>query len=366
MSDVPATAWWALSLALLAWNRGGTALAAGVAAGLAVITRPNLVPLALVPALVLAVTAARERNLAGPGSRRLMLFGAGAAPAIVALGLINARLYGSPFITGYGSLRDFYSWSYLVPNLARYPLWILQDTPIVLLAAAAPFTVSRWRQRGSIGPPRAVAISWLGFCLAVLLSYVFYRPFEDARSLRFLLPAFPPLFVLTVAALAGLLRPLGRAAPVLVMIIVSAVSLGRAHSAMERRIFERAGSEQHYVDIGRYVASRLPERAVFISMQHSGSLRYYSGRLTLRYDWILRQRLEWLVTELRRLGYHPYILLEEWEVPRFRAKFQDSTPLGALDWPPRAVHRRSGSSIYDPADQQAAREGRSIPTDVIR
>jgi len=92
----------------------------------------------------------------------------------------------------------------------------------------------------------------------------------------------------------------------------------------------------------------------------------HSGRLTLRYDWILRQRLEWLVTELRRLGYHPYILLEEWEVPRFRAKFRDSTPLGALDWPPRAVHRRSGSSIYDPADQQAAREGRSIPTDVIR
>jgi hypothetical protein len=200
----------------------------------------------------------------------------------------------------------------------------------------------------------------------VLLSYLFYRPFDHPGSLRFLLPAFPPLFVLTVAALAGLLRPLGRAAPVLVMIIVSAVSLGRAHSAMERRIFERAGSEQHYVDIGRYVASRLPERAVFISMQHSGSLRYYSGRLTLRYDWILRQRLEWLVTELRRLGYHPYILLEEWEVPRFRAKFQDSTPLGALDWPPRAVHRRSGSSIYDPADQQAAREGRSIPTDVIR
>ena len=78
------------------------------------------------------------------------------------------------------------------------------------------------------------------------------------------------------------------------------------------------------------------------------------------------QRLEWLVTELRRLGYHPYILLEDWEVPRFRAKFQDSTPLGALDWPLRAVHRRSGSSIYDPADQQAAREGRSIPTDVIR
>ena len=77
------------------------------------------------------MTAARERNLAGPGSRRLMLFGAGAAPAIVALGLINARLAGSPFITGYGSLRDFYSWSYLVPNLARYPSWILQDTPIV-------------------------------------------------------------------------------------------------------------------------------------------------------------------------------------------------------------------------------------------
>jgi hypothetical protein len=105
---------------------------------------------------------------------------------------------------------------------------------------------------------------------------------------------------------------------------------------------------------------------VFISMQHSGSIRYYSGRPTLRYDWILRQRLDWLVSELRRLGYHPYIVLDEWEVPDFRAKFRDHSPLGALAWPPMAVHEPSGSIIYDPADQQAAQRGQSIATEVIR
>jgi hypothetical protein len=50
---------------------------------------------------------------------------------------------------------------------------------------------------------------------------------------------------------------------------------------------------------------------------------------------------------LRRLGYQPYFLLEEWEVPVFRERFQRSSPLGALDWPPavRLEYARSRSGI---------------------
>lgn len=366
MSDVPATAWWSLSLALLTFDRRVATLAAGFAAGLAIIIRPNLVLLAFVLALFLVWRIARDWKLPGLAAQRFVLFGAGAAPACIALAIINDRLYGSPFLSGYGPLRDFYSWGHLIPNLNRYPFWMVQaHTPIVLLAFVAPFVARRWTQHGSLAAQRAVARCWLVFALAVLVSYLFYLPFDSPAFLRFLLPAFPPLFVLTSAALAGLLRPLGRVSPVLVMVLIGAVAMGRLNRAVEGQVFDVADHQQSYVAIGRYVADRLPERAVFISMQHSGSIRYYSGRLTLRYDWIIEQRLDWLMTELRRLGYHPYIMLDDWEVPRFRARFQEHSRLGALDWPPMALHRPSRSAIYDPADQPAAAAGQSIYTDVV-
>ena len=48
-SDVPCTAWWALALALVTFEGRWPALVAGIAAGFAILTRPNLVPLAAVP-----------------------------------------------------------------------------------------------------------------------------------------------------------------------------------------------------------------------------------------------------------------------------------------------------------------------------
>jgi 4-amino-4-deoxy-L-arabinose transferase-like glycosyltransferase len=361
MSDVPATAWWALSLALLTWDRRDAALAAGLAAGVAVMTRPNLAPLLLVPVLLVVWTGREECG--AHGKQRLILLGVGVLPAVVALGLINDHLYGSPFMSGYGSLRELYSWSNLAPNLRRYPAWIVQDTPIIPLALAAPFFFRRPDSRSPIARPRSVAACWLVFAAGVVLSYQFYQPFDSSGYLRFLLPAFPPLLALTAAALSSLMP--GRAAPIFTLIVVVAVGLVRLSSARDRGVFDVARGEQANVAMARYIASRLPERAAIISMQQSGSIRYYSGRLTLRYDWILRQRLEWLVGELRRLGYRPYIVLDEWEVPRFRAKFRDHTPLGALDWPPLAQHA-SGSRIYDPADRAAAIRGASFPTATIR
>ena len=41
--------------------------------------------------------------------------------------------------------------------------------------------------------------------------------------------------------------------------------------------------------VGQFVVDRLPPNAILISMQHSGSLRYYAGRPTLRYDWLTRE-----------------------------------------------------------------------------
>jgi hypothetical protein len=53
---------------------------------------------------------------------------------------------------------------------------------------------------------------------------------------------------------------------------------------------------------------------------------------------------------LRGQGSVPYLLLESEEEPQFRARFEGTTPLGALDWPP-AVQVGRTIRIYDPRDR---------------
>jgi hypothetical protein len=136
-------------------------------------------------------------------------------------------------------------------------------------------------------------------------------------------------------------------------------------SYASRDVFHFRESEQKYAAVGEYVSQRLPDRAALICMQHSGSVRYYSGRLTVRYDWIPPARLDTVLTDLRRLGYHPYFLLEEWEARAFRERFAENR-LSALDWPPIArLDHPSDVRIYDPADGLAATR-QERPTDVFR
>ena len=58
--------------------------------------------------------------------------------------------------------------------------------------------------------------------------------------------------------------------------------------------------------VSQYIARELPETAVLFAMQHSGSVRYYSGRGIVRYDLIPKGRLDRVVARLRRLGYRSY------------------------------------------------------------
>jgi len=74
-------------------------LACGATAGLAMLTRPNLLPLVLPLALLLAGMAAPVGRQTRGSSRlrRLAWFGVGLLPAVSALLLLNWRWYGAPF-----------------------------------------------------------------------------------------------------------------------------------------------------------------------------------------------------------------------------------------------------------------------------
>ena len=79
--------------------------------------------------------------------------------------------------------------------------------------------------------------------------------------------------------------------------------------------------------------------SVIISIQHVGSARYYSGRMTIRYDRIehgFDNTVDWFTSH----GVHTYALFEEWEVPDIKARFGDSRRLKAsLEAGPIGIYR---------------------------
>ena len=309
-SDVPCTAWWALSLALLLYEGRGAAFAAGLSAGLAILTRPNV--LLLVPPVrrgprcgfgVAGRSRALSNNRCARGERTCGVRDVEChGPCDVVCRGIGSLLHcGRPpqqqplriaVLFWIRALRRLYKWSHLLSNLARYPGWLLEtETPIVLLGLAAPF-VLRARAPATDLPrsPRWVATVWLCFVAAVFASYLFYLPFEEWWYVRFLMPAYPPLLVLTSAVLVALLAPLSRAlrggGELAAAVIVAVVAWRCASFSIERGAHMQWKAEQRYATVGNYVASKLPDRAVLLSMQHSGGIRHYSGRLTVRYDLI--------------------------------------------------------------------------------
>ena len=149
MSDLPAAAWWTLTLALLFVDRAWAAPVAGLAAALAVLTRPNLVPVALVPLLLSTWRAIDEERSAGgeDGRRRAAAtsssFAGGVAVASLAVAAINTRLFGSPLSSGY-DVRGLFALEHARPNLVRYPILLTEmHTPLVWLAALAPWLAGR-------------------------------------------------------------------------------------------------------------------------------------------------------------------------------------------------------------------------------
>jgi hypothetical protein len=363
-SDVPTTAWWTLALALVIRGERRTSLVAGLAASAAIVTRPNVVPIVMIPIAFLVWQAVRTRR---PGTwHATVFFVIGVLPGAALIGLLNWYWYGSPASSGYGDLDQIYSTQYLLPNLARYPIWFLRtQTPFVLLAFAAPLVLILDAREGLWRAPRRdVLVMLVSFALAVFSCYLFYRPWDDWGYLRFLLPAYPAVLILVLAGLDVVVRPMYRwsvrlpaIVAVAAVVIVASVTV---RFAVEQRLLQFWRDNQRYLKAGTYIAERLPENAVILAVEHSSSARFYSGRITARFDLLPEGGLDRLVGQLHDIGYHPYLLVDYWEEPSFSARFQTSR-LARLDWVPVATIVRGHTRIYDLAGDASGGASRRSP-----
>jgi hypothetical protein len=164
---------------------------------------------------------------------------------------------------------------------------------------------------------------------------------------------WPVMMLLTAAALESMARRWLR--PVYPVAIAAAVVFFAWHglrTGIQRHAFELGISERRYVDMARFVAAHTEPDAVILSVQHSGSLRLYADRLTLRYDALDPLWLDRVVAHLQASGRRPYYVLDGGEVEAFRQRFGSANRLGRLDWPPVAI-LRGGIALYDPIEPRA-------------
>jgi hypothetical protein len=346
MSDVPAGALWtAAAVAALRPGRGGVS-ASGLCTTAGLLVRPNLLPLVLVPlAQVVLAARGRERIV------RAALFLAPIIPAALFVAGLNALWYGAPTSSGYGTSAELYSVKDIWPNVQRYALWLWQSQSPWMLLAAVPLVPSLGTGVAR-GPLRLSAALFI----VTWLCYVAYFQFDDWWYLRFLLPGLGAFFVLVAAGMVTLARrvehPWGRVAAAVIVILITRHVTGYA---IGKGVFGalKAG-ERRYVYVGEFIRRALPASAVVLSMQHSGSIRFYSGRMTLRYDWVPPEWAPNVAAELKRLGYHPYLAIDDWETPYVQKQFNFA---GDKPLPWRLVARlreHGGVSIFDMSPDAAS------------
>jgi hypothetical protein len=348
MSDVPSAAIWTGAAAAALGRTRRDAVVAGLWVALGILVRPNLAPLAILPLVRLnAETTDEEKGkprAKGARLRAAAIYGAVCVPAAIAIAMLNTLWYGSPLLSGYGDPHQLYSVRNVWPNLQHYVSWLVQSQS-AWIAVAGVSVVALARRSPMRGP---IALAW-AFTIVTLLLYLPYERYELWWYVRFLLPGTGALFALVAVGLVTLARdvprPWGSAAACAVFVLIVWHAAGFARAQRIWGPFQE--SEHKYADVGAFIAQRLPSNAVFFAMQHSGSIRYYGGRLTLRYDLMDRDIAPRAPAAIERMGRHPYLAIEDAETADVRKAFGLAADR-PLPWPYVArLNRFGGVSIFD-------------------
>jgi hypothetical protein len=311
MSDVPVTAAWTLCFLFAIRQRS---LAAGIACGFAVLIRPNLAPLAVVPLYV--------------ASNRLA-FASPVAIAGATLAGLQWVWYGSPLRSGYGSTDELFAVSNIGPNAQRYVTWLMSTAPVFALCV---FGFARMRAHRAV---QALA----AFSVLVIAAYLVYAVFDDWSYLRFLLPAMAAFAVLAAIALAAWIDRVPRQLrAVLLFAAVVGVTCHALSVARSKETFRLADQLRRVQQVGDFVKDSVGRTAVLIAGEQSGSMRYYTRRSILRWEAASPAALAAAIAALDSSARPVYVVLDAWEEEPFRKKLGAVVP---LDWPPLA---EAGSS----------------------
>lgn len=314
MSDVPATCWMLAALCAATRTPAGrrqVALAAlaGICGGMAILTRTVLLPAVIV---LVAVTWDASRR------KSHVVFAAIVAVFIVMQGILNVMLYGGVTLSGYGTTSHMFEMSVqrFLANAANYGKWLTySQSPFVWILWPVAMVVLR-RDR----------FAWQASAVAIAAAapYAFYIVFDDWESSRFLLPAIAIVLVLAARALASLFQASRAVATAHVVFLAVALACGAAsHRFLVREgTYGLATLEAKYALAGEWFKKNTSDRVVVLASLHSGPIRMYGERQTVRWDHIPAGGLSATLRHLIAAGYEPYLALDEpSEPPLFAERF---------------------------------------------
>jgi len=334
MSDVVAAAGLAGAVYFLLGRRPRV-IAAGLAAAVAILVRPNLVPSLPVLAIWLALDdRAAEASGWRPRLLRVSGFLAAASPGFFIPAWAYWRLFGSPFVSGYGGINAIYEWSSVPPNLLQYPRYAIETHAPLALAGLVAWCVPARMLWPSVS--RTMQVFILGYIVTVVVPYYFFEPASNPAYLRYLLPVAPIVMVGGARLLVLVARPGVRAAVVTLFVIAYGANSVRA--LVESGGFDQR-PEYRYPAVAALVRRHTAPTSVIYAAQHSGSIRYYGGRVTLNFVELNAAWLDRSIDWLAEHGAHPYALLDYWEVPQFKQQFPGARRLAQLDAPPIVAYR---------------------------
>lgn len=343
MTDVPVAAAWTAAFFFLLGRSRTDAIAAGLGASLAILVRPNLVPLLVAPAVLHLLRVWRDadrRHAVG----HAIAFGGAALIGPLSIAVFNQMLYGSPFVSGYGRLQGMFAVDHVWPNVRNYVIWLVEVQTLAAIAGLAAILLpARW-----LWPfvrDRAAFIAIGLFVVGLWVYYCVYLVFDAWWYLRFVLSCLP-FIMLGVGAIAlAIARKGGRLGLVVATLAVLLLGAYEFRLAVNYGVFGIWREEQRYVAVAKLVRQLTDPNSVVLAMQHSGSLRYYAGRTTLRYDILDRRRIDTAISWLTDHGSHVYLLAEEWELPTVRERFAGYEALERLGDPPVFTYN-SASTIF--------------------
>jgi 4-amino-4-deoxy-L-arabinose transferase-like glycosyltransferase len=274
MSDVAAAAWCAAALlfSIRARRDPGWAWAAGVAFGISVLVRPSdallLVPIAF---------ALPWRRLA------LQRFAVAGVPSAVFFGLWNLAAYGGALRTGYGQsgqLSHDIALANIPTRASHYAYWLaVQLSPLIPAGWLAWVGLP-----GSSRRNRAMLAAWF---LSFFLFYSSWGPNEEWWYTRYLIPALPALVLGSLLALQALMDRLEGRGLVAAAASLLAVAAFEGWQYDQIRPLRIGRSQIVFPEASRAVAALAPGgKALVVSMEFSGSLRFYTDLTPIRWDWL--------------------------------------------------------------------------------